>query len=281
MIRIYDNRPLVSVVMCMFNEEKYVGDAIESVLNQTYKNIELIVVDDYSTDSSVEICKDFNDDRIRVYSKTNEPRGAACSRNIAIRMARGEYVVIHDADDYSEPTRLEKQLNRALELPRRRIVGCSIRCIKAGKKWVWKMPEGHAEIIKGFKRIFNRTVIVAGTILAPKEILLDIPYRTKFKYFEDWDLLLRIFETGRAEFCNCQEPLYTYHIRPKGVLQKPEWSDYNIYDRNCQERRKKGLDEFRTLEEFLRYLEKQPLARLKWFGLKKLIELRLRIISKK
>jgi glycosyltransferase involved in cell wall biosynthesis len=281
MINIYDNCPLVSVIMCMYNEEKYVGDAIDSILNQTYKNFELIIVDDYSTDKSVQICKTFKDDRIRIYTKTGEPRYPACSRNIAIRMARGEYVVIHDADDYSEPTRIEKQLNRALELPGRRIVGCSIRCIEAGREWVWKMPETHAEIIKGFKRIFNRTAIVAGTILAPKNILLDIPYRTQFKCFEDWDLLLRIFESGRAEFCNCQEPLYTYCIRPKGVLQKPEWSDYNIYDRNCQSRRRKGIHEFQSIEEFFEHLSKHPLEKWKWLWLKKLIELRLRIRSKK
>ena len=70
--------------MALFNEEQHIKNTVESILNQTYKNFELIIVDDYSTDRSVEICKSFRDQRIRVYSKTNEPRYAASSRNIAI-----------------------------------------------------------------------------------------------------------------------------------------------------------------------------------------------------
>ena len=120
MIKAYKNYPLVSVIMCMYNEEKYVADAIESILNQTYQNFELIIVDDRSTDKSVDVCKKFTDSRIRVYTRVLEPRRTARSRNIAIRMARGEYIAVQDADDYSEPTRIEKQMKRALELPGKR-----------------------------------------------------------------------------------------------------------------------------------------------------------------
>lgn len=107
--------------------------------------------------------------------------------------------------------------------------------------------------------------------------MIEIPYREKFKYFEDWDLLLRLAESGKVEFYNCQEPLYTYFIRKKGVLFKPEWSIYNIFERNCQERRKKGIVAFACLDEFLQYLKKHPLEQIKWYGLEALIKLRLQI----
>ena len=99
----------------------------------------------------------------------------------------------------------------------------------------------------------------------------------RFKYMQDWDHMLRLFESGRVKFYNCQEPLYSYYIRHKGVIFKPEWLDYNIFVRNCQTRRKKGLEEFANLKDFFAYLGKRPLERWKWFGLRKLIELNLRI----
>lgn len=274
-------KPLISVIMALFNEEQYIKNTVESILNQTYKNFELIIVDDYSTDRSVEICKSFRDQRIRVYSKTNEPRYAASSRNIAIDMAKGEYVIIHDADDCSDPTRFEKQLTKALEKPGKFVVGCSIKLVGAGKERITTMPEMHEEISKGFRRLYNRATIVAGTILASREVMQEFRYRLRFKWIHDWDLLLRMYESGKVEFYNCQEPLYTYYIRSKGVRYKPDWPDYNIWIRNCQDRRIKGLDEFKTLDAFFKYLKLHPLKRLKWMTLRSLISLRIRLAQKK
>jgi glycosyltransferase involved in cell wall biosynthesis len=267
--------------MSVYNEEQFVQDAIQSILDQTYANFELIIIDDYSTDKSLEICKSFKDSRIRIYSKTNEPRHLAASRNIAIGMAKSEYIINQDADDWSESTRIEKQLLKALENPGDRVVGCSIKRVENGIERIVKLPETHEDIIKGFKRLYNRATIVSGTILAPKKILQEIPYRVRFKYMQDWDHSLRLFESGKVEFYNCQEPLYTYYIRSKGVLFNTEWLDYNIYVRNCQERRKKRLNEFGKIEDFLAYLKKHPFEKIKWFGLKKAIELKLRINQKR
>ncbi len=277
MTKICDNSPLISVIMCMFNEEKYVANAIQSILDQTYDNFELIIIDDYSTDASLEICQSFNDPRIRIYSKVDEPKNLASSRNIAIGMSRGEYIINQDADDISDPTRIEKQLAKALENPGRRVVGCSIKRVENRVERLVILPETHQKICAGFRRSYNRATIVSGTILAPKRILEEIPCRVRFKYMQDWDHMLRLFESGRVKFYNCQEPLYSYYIRHKGVIFKPEWLDYNIFVRNCQTRRKKGLEEFANLKDFFAYLGKRPLERWKWFGLRKLIELNLRI----
>ena len=138
-------KPLVSVIMALFDEEQYVKNTIQSILNQTYQNFEIIIVDDYSTDNSVQLCEGFNDERIRIYSKTTEKKYAASSRNIAINMAKGEYVLIHDADDYSDPMRIEKQLLKTLEKPGKRVVGCTIKRVEDNREYIWEMPEKHQE----------------------------------------------------------------------------------------------------------------------------------------
>lgn len=100
---------LVSIIMPNYNSEKYVRATIQSVLDQTYQNWELIFVDDCSTDSSLEIVKSFGDDRIKVFqNETNS--GAAVSRNYALRMAQGKWMAFLDSDDLWIPEKLEKQL---------------------------------------------------------------------------------------------------------------------------------------------------------------------------
>jgi glycosyltransferase involved in cell wall biosynthesis len=269
--------PLVSIIMAVLNEERYIKDAIESILSQTYENFELVVVDDYSTDRSVEICRAIKDTRIRIHSKTNEPRNLASSRNIGVRMAKGDYIIYQDADDWADPARIETQLSKALEKPGRQVVGCSIKRVEKGIYRIVTMPEFHEDIIKGFTRLYNRATIVAGTILLPKRIMEEIPYRVRFNNTEDWDQMLRMYESGRVEFYNCPEPLYTYFVRPKMMSLRSDWLDYNIFVRDSQIRRLKGLEEFESLEDFLEYIDKHPLERWKWLGLKKLIELNLRI----
>lgn len=96
--------PKISVVMPVYNTEKYVASAIESVLAQTFKDFELLIVDDAGQDSSIEICRTFADPRIRIISQEN--RGLAGARNTGIRNAWGAYIGFLDSDDLWEPTKL-------------------------------------------------------------------------------------------------------------------------------------------------------------------------------
>lgn len=101
--------PLVSIVMPCHNDAEYLKDSISSVIAQTYQNWELLVVNDCSTDNSIEIVKSFNDGRIKVF-KNEKNSGAAFSRNVAIENAKGRYIAFLDSDDYWYPTKLEKQI---------------------------------------------------------------------------------------------------------------------------------------------------------------------------
>ena len=98
----------ISVIIPVFRVEKYISAALESVLAQTYKHIEILVVDDGSPDRSVEICQQFTDHRIKIISQTN--RGLAGARNTGIRHAEGDYIALLDGDDMWLPNKLEKHI---------------------------------------------------------------------------------------------------------------------------------------------------------------------------
>ncbi|MBE7036491.1 MAG: glycosyltransferase family 2 protein [Ruminococcaceae bacterium] len=100
---------LVSIIMPSYNTAEYIKNSIESVLNQTYTNWELIIVDDCSTDSTDEVMACFNDERIR-YIKNEKNSGAAVSRNRALREAKGKWIAFLDSDDLWEAEKLEKQI---------------------------------------------------------------------------------------------------------------------------------------------------------------------------
>lgn len=101
---------LVSIIMPSWNTGRFIGESIQSVLNQTYKNWELIIVDDCSTDNTDEIVTSFDDERIR-YFRNDKNSGAALTRNKAMREARGEWIAFLDSDDLWMPEKLEKQLS--------------------------------------------------------------------------------------------------------------------------------------------------------------------------
>jgi len=157
-----NDKPLVSIITPSYNAEKYIEETILSVINQTYTNWELIIVDDISTDGTLEIIKDFSakDSRIKWY-ELNEKGGASIARNMAIRESSGKYIAFLDADDVWKTEKLEKQvefmetkqcdfsfhnyelinensvcLNVLRKAPRkisyrRALLGCSIGCLSA------------------------------------------------------------------------------------------------------------------------------------------------------
>lgn len=104
--------PLVSIITPMYNSEKYIGETIESVLNQTYKNWEMVIVNDCSTDRGPEIVKEYQkkDSRIKFYNNEKN-KGVSETRNKGIKLAKGKYIAFLDSDDLWKKEKLEKQVN--------------------------------------------------------------------------------------------------------------------------------------------------------------------------
>lgn len=100
--------PKVSVIIPVYGAERFIAKTLQSVINQTYSNIEILIIDDETRDKSIEICKQFTDERIKIISQKN--RGLAGARNTGIRNAQGEYLAFIDADDLWRPDKLEKHV---------------------------------------------------------------------------------------------------------------------------------------------------------------------------
>ena len=101
---------MISILIPLYNAENYIADTIKRCLKQAYKDIEIVVVDDHSTDTSLSVASKYEGERVRVFK--NPGKGGNVARNYAFRMSKGEYVKFLDADDYFSPMMLEKQLER-------------------------------------------------------------------------------------------------------------------------------------------------------------------------
>ena len=123
--------PLVSVVICVYNGQRYLQTTLDSVLSQSYKNIEILIIDDGSVDNSLSIIKEFSerDKRIRWFKRANA--GLPASRNYAFQRARGEWIAIIDQDDLCYPDRIKKQLAVAEEYPSAGLIFCDTDYINA------------------------------------------------------------------------------------------------------------------------------------------------------
>ena len=103
------NRPLISIIIPVYNAEKFIEDTINTVINQTYDNYEIILIDDCSTDNSVNIINKYLNDNIRLY-KNKENIGVGLTRNVGIKHSKGDYIAFLDADDLWDKDKLEKQV---------------------------------------------------------------------------------------------------------------------------------------------------------------------------
>src|SRR5690606_26652735 len=116
------NKNHITVFMAAFNAAPYIAQSIQSVLNQTYSNFELLIVDDGSTDNTVDIINSFQDKRIRLIQNPVN-KGLPYTRNIALDEAKGEFIAILDSDDISFPNRLQAQINYFQEHPKLAVLG--------------------------------------------------------------------------------------------------------------------------------------------------------------
>jgi glycosyltransferase involved in cell wall biosynthesis len=197
--------PVVSVLIAVHDDARFVGEAIESVLQQTFRDLELVVVDDASTDETPEVLERFADDRL-VVIRNDEQRGLAASLNRGLERAGGQYVARLDADDVASPDRLERQLARIRADPRVAIVGSAITDLDAtgalGR--THRLPPGaialrwHALFSSPF---FHPTVLVDRGVLDAHGLSYDPAYLES----EDYDLWTRLFV--HADGDNLLEPL--------------------------------------------------------------------------
>ncbi len=204
--------------MSVYNAELYLADAIKSILEQTYRDFEFIIIDDGSTDRSIEIVKSFYDTRIVFLQQPN--KGLAYSLNRGIRESRGKYIARMDADDISAPTRLEKQVDFLNQNPKYILVGCNGIQIDEQGCYLSKLYRSNSreQIIKELS--LGISPFIHGSVIFKKEFaLVSGLYDEKKVTFEDWDLWMKMF--SRGDMTNLEESLYSYRLTPGSVTTLP------------------------------------------------------------
>lgn len=208
--------PQISVIMPVWNSQQYLTEAVESVLAQTFKDFELIALDDGSTDTSLEILQKFEnqDSRIRVIS--GEHQGYSPLLNKGLSLAQGEYIARMDSDDVCLPNRFEEQVHFLNKNPDYVAVGSqAIRIDPEGDAIAqMEFPTDHNTIDQS--QIAGRGKIMHPASMIRTEALLKINgYRPEFEPGEDFDLFIRLAEVGKL--ANLSQPLLKYRTHLKNV----------------------------------------------------------------
>ena len=204
--------PEITVLMPVFNGEKYLKDAIESILRQTFTNFEFLIINDGSVDSSVSIIESFTDSRIRlVHNATN--LGLIATLNKGIELAKGSFIARMDCDDISLAQRLEKELEVFKANPTIDIVATQMLLIneEGFKTGMWS---GDTNIKSGdeIKREMpKRCCIAHPSVMARSVLFQQYFYNSNQKGAEDWDLWLRMISDGKI-FYKIDELLIMYRI---------------------------------------------------------------------
>lgn len=201
----------ISIIMSAYNASDYIAETIESILKQSYRNFEFIIIDDGSTDSTLEIIQSFQDERIKCISREN--KGLTYSLNEAIYLASGDFICRQDADDTSYANRLEKQLDFIVStggdvvfcqsydgvnnLPKRYMLGTEIT--------IDKLSFGN--------------VLTHGTAFFKSSILKENMYNLKWNVGQDYELWLRLLTKG-YKLKLLREPLYKLFRHENSISAK-------------------------------------------------------------
>lgn len=213
------NTPKVSVIMPVFNGSRFVGEAIESILNQTFKNFELIIIDDCSTDNSVSIINAYKDTRIKII-QNNVNIGSTASRNKGLVNSQGEYIAILDCDDIALSIRLEEEVNFLDKNPDFGVVGGWTKImnengVENGYSWKNDLPPEKIPSILLFKNY-----ITHSSSMIRREAMLPDFYKTNSitaGTVEDYELWIRIARNWKI--CNLQKFLIKHRQHPQSLTK--------------------------------------------------------------
>jgi glycosyltransferase involved in cell wall biosynthesis len=203
----------VSVIMPAYNSERTIEVAIDSILKQTWKDLELLVVVDPSTDKTVEIVnrKSQVDNRVRLVELKSR-NGISVALNEGIRLAKGEFIARMDSDDYSKPERIEKQIDYMRNHPDVDVLGTSVRLMhkKDGFVRIMSMPQQHSALVTLMR---HEMPFVHPTVIFRRRFFRKVGvYDTSLRYAEDMDLWWRGYRI--CKFANLPDVLLDYTLPP-------------------------------------------------------------------
>lgn len=238
--------PLVSIILPAYNCEKYIAEAVTSILTQVYDNFELIVVNDGSTDNTAAVLSSITDQRMRVLENPGN-QGLIYSLNRAIDEAKGEFIARMDADDIATNDRIEKQVHWLLHHPQTAAVGCFIRLIDetgaALPDWPLDRETATASAIRN--AMPRENCLAHPTVMLRAAILKNYRYRGEQKNIEDYDLWLRMLADGLV-IDKIPQPLLYYREHQASVTstflrkRNPFLKNYHCKRKFLSQRMKSG-----------------------------------------
>lgn len=209
------SKPLVSVVLPVRNGQPYLQEAVRSILGQSLRNIELICIDDGSSDSSARLLDAIRDPR-GVLIRHSSPRGLSATLNEGLRVARGRYVARMDADDISHPRRLERQARFLDANPMVDVVGTWARTLGVKPVQNWRYPTSHPQIQADM--LFNSALVHSSVMMRKRTILNKKAwYDLKVERAQDYELWTR--PGLNLKFANLPQALLSYRLHTGQVGQ--------------------------------------------------------------
>jgi glycosyltransferase involved in cell wall biosynthesis len=210
-------QPLISVIIPVFNAERYIDLALNSVCNQTYPNLEILVIDDGSSDQSREIIESINDERIKFYSREN--RGLISTLNEAIELSKGQYIARMDADDICFKTRFEKQVEFLKSNKDIGVAFTGIECVNEDGKIIRSRVSRKTRSIQPVEFLFgcplcHPTAMFDMTKLSKS----DIHYKSDYHLAEDFELWTRLVLRTKIALIN--EALLSYRIHQNSITSR-------------------------------------------------------------
>jgi glycosyltransferase involved in cell wall biosynthesis len=256
--------PLITVIMPVYNREKFIGDAIQSIINQSFENFELIIINDASIDNTKKIILKFPDSRI-ILLENEKNIGVAASRNKGIEKAKGKFIAFMDSDDISLPNRLQEQLNKLMSDSG--LIGCGswLKILNSSK--VIKHCEHHNDIIT---RLLIHCSLSIGAAMLKTSVVKQVKFNPTLKFGEDYEFWSRVCWMG--SLYNIPEPflLYRSHKDQISINNKKEQLNMDVdirmslfkkinYSRNefpdSLIRKFLLFDEYVQIEEFSRFIK--------------------------
>lgn len=203
--------PEVSIIMPVYNRELYVEEAIESILKQTYQNFEFIIIDDCSTDQTLEKIKCFSDKRIKVLT-LGENKGNYFARNLGIENARGKYICVMDSDDISTPTRIQQQYGFMENNTEYGICGGGVKIIDSTETMI---PPSDYEEIKVW--LMANIIFIHPTIFIRRDMInkYNLNYESNYRYSADYDFLAKA--SSHFPVTNLREIVLHYRRHPEQI----------------------------------------------------------------
>ena len=199
--------PTVSVIIHTYNNEKFIAETVESVLNQTYKDYEIVVVDDGSVDGTRDALKPYMQ-KIRYHYKENG--GIASAKNAGIKLSQTEYVAFLDHDDLWVPDKLQLQMEHFSENPQIGLVYAKYTSFRDGKELRTKPEKGYSGWI--FKELLSKSFIQTSTVVVKRECLDAVgPYDETFSLGDEYDMFLRIARKFQCGFVDKGLTRYRVH----------------------------------------------------------------------